>query len=209
MKKNVLSPALSLIALFLIHLPLAAQEGAAGPPPSTAEDQASTEAQVEADDTYDQETILQEAEKFFGSGAEGLGKVMEKAFKDHGRPNGYITGEEAGGAIAVGVRYGKGRLTLKSGASRQVYWQGPSIGFDLGANAAKVFVLVYNLPNPDALFQRYPGVDGSLYFVAGVGINYVQSGDTVLAPIRFGVGWRQGLNVGYMHLTREKSWIPF
>jgi hypothetical protein len=209
MNKNLLSPALGLIVLFLVTLSLAAQEGPAGPRPSAAEGQASTEAQAEADDTYDQETILQEAENFFGSGAEGLGKVVEKAFKDHGRPNGYIAGEEAGGAIAVGVRYGKGRLTLKSGAWRQVYWQGPSIGFDLGANAAKVFVLVYNLPNPDAVFQRYPGVDGSLYFVAGVGVNYVQSGDIVLAPIRFGVGWRQGLNVGYMHLTREKSWIPF
>lgn len=201
---------LGLMILMLQNVPLAsAQESSAAQGPSTAEQQAPTEAKAASDDTYDQETILQEAVNFFGTGAEGLGKVVEKAFKDHGRPNGYITGEEAGGAIAVGVRYGKGRLRLKNGASRRVYWQGPSIGFDLGANAAKVFVLVYNLHNPDAVFQRYPGVDGSLYFVAGVGINYVQSGDTVLAPIRFGVGWRQGVNLGYMHLTRDKSWIPF
>jgi hypothetical protein len=159
--------------------------------------------------TYDEATVLQEAQNFFGGGAEGLAKVVEKAFKDHGRPNGFIAGEEAAGAIGIGVRYGKGRLQLKNGGSRQVFWQGPSIGFDLGANAAKVFVLVYNLPNTDALFQRYPGVDGSLYFVAGVGVHYVQNDDIVLAPIRFGVGWRQGISVGYMHFTRKKSWNPF
>ena len=161
------------------------------------------------EDTYDEATVLQEAQNFFGGGAEGLAKVVEKAFKDHGRPNGFIAGEEAAGAIGIGVRYGKGRLQLKNGGARQVYWQGPSIGFDLGANAAKVFVLVYNLPSTEALFQRYPGVDGSLYFVAGVGVHYVQNDDIVLAPIRFGVGWRQGISVGYMHFTRKKSWIPF
>jgi hypothetical protein len=167
------------------------------------------DAQKQADDTFDKETILKEANSFFGGGAEGLAKVVEKAFAEKGRPNGYIAGEEAGGAIAVGVRYGKGQLRMKSGYTQEVFWQGPSLGFDFGANAAKVFVLVYNLRDISDLFQRYPGVDGSLYFVAGVGINYLQSGDTVLAPIRFGLGWRQGINVGYMHLTRKLSWNPF
>ncbi len=160
-------------------------------------------------ETYDQKTILEQAEDFFGEGAKGLAAVIEKAFKEKGKPNGYIKGEEAGGAIGVGIRYGKGTLALKSGATHKVYWQGPSVGLDLGANAAKTFVLVYNLRDVDSIFQRYPGVEGSLYFIAGVGLNYVQSGNIVLAPIRLGVGWRQGASVGYMHVTRKKSWIPF
>ncbi|MEJ2644792.1 MAG: DUF1134 domain-containing protein [Gammaproteobacteria bacterium] len=160
-------------------------------------------------DTYNQQEMLHEANQFFGQGAEGLAKVIEKAFKEKGRPNGYITGEEAGGAIGIGLRYGKGTLHLKDGAHRKIYWQGPSIGFDFGGNASKVFVLVYHLPDVRAIFQRFPGVEGSLYFIAGVGVNYVQSGDIVLAPIRLGVGWRQGASVGYMHVTRKKSWNPF
>lgn len=163
-----------------------------------------------ADDksTYEQSDILKEAKEFFGEGAEGLGKALEKAFKEHGRPNGYIKGEEVSAAITVGLSYGKGDLTLKSGEKAYVYWQGPSLGFDLGVNASKVFILVYNLPNKDAIYQRYPGVDGSLYYVAGVGMNYQQRGDTVLAPIRLGVGWRAGASVGYMHYTRDRRYFP-
>jgi hypothetical protein len=162
-----------------------------------------------AADTYSQKDILTEAKAFFGHGAEDLAKVIGKAFKDKGQPSGFIKGSEGGAAIGIGVRYGSGTLQLKSGQHRKVYWQGPSVGFDLGANTAKVFVLVYNLPGVEQIFQRFPGVDGSLYFVAGVGVNYVQSGNIVLAPIRMGVGWRQGASVGYMHLTREKSLNPF
>ena len=163
-----------------------------------------------ADDknTYDQDSILQEAKEFFGEATEGLGKAIEKAFKEHGRPNGYIKGDEVSAAITVGLSYGKGELTLKNGQSTKVYWQGPSLGFDLGVNASKVFTLVYNLPDKDAIFQRYPGVDGSLYYVAGVGMNYQQRGDTVLAPMRLGVGWRAGASVGYMHYTRDRRYFP-
>lgn len=164
---------------------------------------------VQAASTYSQNEVVREAERFFGNSAKGLAKVIERAFKEKGAPNGFIKGEEAGAAIGIGVRYGDGYLNLKSGGSRKVYWQGPSIGFDLGANASKVFVLVYNLPSVESIFQRYPGVEGSLYFVAGVGVNYVQSGNIILAPIRMGVGWRQGASVGYMHVTGSKSWNPF
>jgi hypothetical protein len=161
------------------------------------------------DETYDQETILAEAEAFFGGGAKGLAGAIEKAFRDQGRPNGYIKGQEAGGAIGVGVRYGDGTLTMKSGTRRKLHWKGPSLGFDFGGNAAKAFVLVYRLPAVESIYRRFVGVEGSLYFVAGVGLSYVRNGDVVLAPIRLGVGWRQGANVGYMHFTRKKSWIPF
>jgi hypothetical protein len=160
------------------------------------------------DATYDQASVLQEAKAFFGETTEGLAKVIEKAFKEQGRPVGYIKGEEVSAALTLGISYGKGDLQLKNGESARVFWQGPSIGFDLGFNASKVFVLVYKLPNKDALFQRYPGVDGSLYWVAGVGMNYQQRGDTVLAPIRLGVGWRSGASVGYMHYTRERTYNP-
>jgi len=164
----------------------------------------------QADDgTYDQDTVLKDAEAFFGKGAEGLGKVIEKAFKEQGRPNGYIKGEEAAGAITVGLRYGNGTLVMKTARSRPVWWTGPSIGFDLGANASKVFVLVYHLPKSGAIYQRFPAVDGSFYYVGGAGINYQQRGSIILAPIRLGVGLRAGASIGYVHYTPKKTYNPF
>jgi len=161
------------------------------------------------DDTYDQDSILKDATEFFGTTTEGLAKLVEKAFKEQGRPNGYIKGEEASGAIGVGLRYGDGELTLKMGGGKKVYWTGPSIGFDFGGNASKVFILVYHLPSTEKIFQRYPGVDGSLYYLGGAGINYQQRGAIVLAPIRLGVGFRAGASVGYMSYTPKKTWVPF
>lgn len=162
-----------------------------------------------ADDTYTMEEITAKAEGFFGDTTEGLAKAIEKVFNDHGQPNAFILGEEVSGAIGVGLRYGNGMLNRKTAGARKVYWQGPSIGWDLGGNASKVFTLVYNLKSDGALFQRYPGVEGSFYFVAGVGLNYQQSGDVILAPIRTGVGLRAGANIGYLHYNREHSWLPF
>lgn len=161
------------------------------------------------DEGYEKDTILKEARTFFGKGAKGLADVISKVFEDKGKPVGYIKGEEAGGAVVVGLRYGKGKLVLKNGATRKVYWQGPSLGIDVGGNVSKVFILVYNIHDPEEIFQRFPGVDGSLYYVAGVGVNYAAIDDKVLAPIRFGVGWRQGLNIGYIHVRRKQTWNPF
>lgn len=160
------------------------------------------------DDTYDQESTLKAATEFFGSATEGLARVIEKAFREQGRPNGYIRGEEVAGAITVGLRYGEGDLMLKSGATKKVYWAGPSIGFDLGVNASKVFVLVYKLPSVDAIFRRYPGVDGSVYYIGGAGINYQRLDGVTLAPIRLGVGLRTGASVGYVHYRPQKSLNP-
>lgn len=161
------------------------------------------------EDTYDQKSMLQEAGDFFGAGAEGLGDVMEKLFKEQGRPNAYIKGTEGSGALVVGARYGEGTLYRKGGGSVPVFWSGPSIGFDAGGNLSKVFVLVYHLPGTDAIFQRFPAIDGSFYYFGGVGANYHQSDNIILAPMRLGVGLRAGVNIGYMHYKREKSWNPF
>ncbi len=159
--------------------------------------------------TYTQKEILNKAEGFFGETSKGLAKALQKVFEDHGEPNAYITGEEAAGAIGIGLRYGKGYLNHADGTAKEVFWQGPSVGFDLGGNAAKVFTLVYNLRTADGIYQRFPGVEGTLYFIAGFGVNYMQSDGTIVAPIRTGVGWRQGANIGYLHYTRKSSWNPF
>ena len=173
------------------------------------EKQKPPEKQQSEHDTFDKDTVLHDAEEFFGKGAAGLGGVIEKAFKDHGRPNGYIKGQEAAAAIAVGLIYGDGTLVMKNSKGRQVYWSGPSIGFDLGANASKVFVLVYNMKQPGSIYQRFPAVDGSFYYVGGVGINYQRRGGITLAPIRLGVGLRAGASIGYMHYTAKKTYNPF
>ncbi len=157
---------------------------------------------------YDEDSIVKAATDFFGNTTEGLAKVIEKAFKENGRPNAYIKGDEAGAAFTVGLRYGDGQLTMKSGGSAKVYWAGPSIGLDAGANASKVFTLIYNLPNAAAIYRRFPGVDGSVYYIGGAGINYQRADGITLAPIRLGVGLRAGASVGYLHYRRTKSINP-
>ena len=163
-----------------------------------------------ADDaTFSENEILAKAEGFFGSTTKGLAEGIGKVFRDQGRPVGYIAGEEFGGAFVVGLRYGRGKLIRKVGNAQQVYWQGPSVGFDFGGNVSKVFTLVYSLDRPQDIFRRFPGIDGSLYVVAGVSLNYQQAGKTILAPIRTGAGLRAGVNVGYLHYNPEHSWLPF
>lgn len=165
-------------------------------------------ADVTDDGTYDEAGTLKAAADFFGQTTEGLAQVVAKAFREQGRPNAFIRGEEVSAAITAGVRYGEGELVMKSGDTKKVYWAGPSVGFDLGANASKVFVLVYKLPDVQAIFKRYPGVDGSLYYVGGVGLNYQRLDGVTLAPIRLGAGLRAGASVGYTHYRPEKSLNP-
>lgn len=164
---------------------------------------------ADASEEYTQEEIYSAATGFFATASKELAGVIEKAFKDHGRPNGYITGEEASGAIIVGLRYGNGTLHRKKFSPSKIYWQGPSVGFDLGGDASKVFILIYNMNSKEHLYQRVPGVDGSAYLIGGVGMTYLQSGNLVLAPIQTGVGLRLGVNVGYLHFGPEHSWNPF
>lgn len=160
-------------------------------------------------DEYSRDEITTAARKFFGESSEGLALTIERSFADYGRPTAYIMGDEGAGALIVGLRYGRGVLSYKGGGSMNVYWQGPSVGFDFGGNASKVFTLVYNLRNTYELFQRFPSVDGSLYVIAGAGLNYQRTGNIVLAPIRTGAGLRAGASIGYVHYTRTVSVIPF
>ena len=162
-----------------------------------------------ATEPYQRDTVLHEAEAFFGNGARGVAEVVNRVLDENGPPDAYIKGEEGGGAVGVGLRYGHGTLYYKDGTSTKVYWRGPSLGFDIGGSASKTFVLIYNLDDVGSVFQRFGGVEGSLYYVGGVGVTYNRTDDIVLAPVRFGVGWRQGVNVGYVHVSPERSWIPF
>jgi hypothetical protein len=181
--------------------------GITPPPPATAAERAAREASANA--TYQQDDVLSAAEGVFGKGAEGLAKLIEKIFKDQGRPNAYIAGREAGAAVVVGLRYGSGTMFHKVEGQRPVFWQGPSVGFDLGANGAKTFVLVYNLYDSQDLFRRYPAAEGNVYVVGGFTASYLRRGDTVIIPIRLGVGWRLGANIGYMRFREKSSWSPF
>ena len=161
-------------------------------------------------DTYSRDEIVEATADFFGVTAEAAASALERVFADLGRPVGYIAGEEISGAAGVGLRYGEGYLSLKGVEQQEkVYWQGPSIGFDAGGNASRVFTLVYDLNDIDRLYQRFPGVEGTAYFIAGLGVNYQRADGITLAPIRSGVGFRAGANVGYLAYSRQRNWLPF
>ncbi|WP_199553450.1 DUF1134 domain-containing protein [Sandaracinobacteroides hominis] len=158
---------------------------------------------------YEIGEITTAADGAFGEATEGIAMVIQKVFADLGKPNAYIVGREGGGALVVGLRYGKGKLFSKVEGERPVHWTGPSIGPDIGGDASRSFVLVYNLHDTEELYQRFPAVEGKAYLIGGVSANYHQRGHIILVPIRLGAGWRLGANVGYLKYTREGSVIPF
>jgi hypothetical protein len=160
-------------------------------------------------DTYREDDLIGAAEGVFGKGAQGLANIIKDILKKQGEPNAYIVGREAGGAFVLGARYGSGTLYHKVEGQKAVYWTGPSVGFDAGANAGSTFVLVYNLYNTDDLYKRFPAGEGQLYFVGGFNASYVRKGNIVLIPIRVGAGLRLGVNAGYMKFTRKQTWLPF
>ena len=159
--------------------------------------------------TYHEDDLIGAAEGVFGKGAKGLALMIQDILKKQGQPNAYITGREAGGAVVVGLRYGSGTLHHKVEGERVVYWTGPSVGFDLGANAANTFVLVYNLDDSQDLFRRYGAGEGQAYFVGGFNVSYLRRGNVVLIPVRLGAGLRLGLNAGYMKFSETQKWMPF
>ena len=183
------------------------------PPVQQAAPAGATSAEARASaavsDTVAKDNVLAAAEGVFGRGAEGLAGIIENILQKQGEPSAYITGSEAGGAVVVGLRYGKGTLHHKTFGDSKVYWTGPSLGFDFGGDANKVFVLVYNVNKADDLFTRFGAAEGNAYVVGGFKASYLRKGDMVLIPIRTGVGVRLGVNAGYMKFTPKGTWIPF
>jgi hypothetical protein len=159
--------------------------------------------------SYSAGELVNAGHTFFGTVSRGLAGVIEKATSQWGQPNGYILGQEGGGAFVAGLRYGEGVLYTKNAGDLRVYWQGPSLGFDVGGEGARTMMLVYSLPATDAIYQRFAGVDGSAYFVGGFGMTALTANNIVVVPIRSGVGFRLGAAVGYLKFTPSATWNPF
>ena len=190
--------------------PAADPAAAAADPAAAAKVASADPAQAASQDaTYKQDDLIGAAEGVFGKGAQGLAGVIEDLLKKQGEPNAYIVGREGGAALVVGLRYGSGTLFHKIEGQRPVYWTGPSIGFDAGANAGNTFVLVYNLYNTDDLYKRFPAGEGQAYLIGGFNASYMRRGDVVLIPIRVGAGLRLGVNAGYMKFSTKQKWLPF
>ena len=158
---------------------------------------------------YSSQDILDNGHRFFGSISRGLAEVVENATKRWGKPNGYVLGQEAGGAFIGGLRYGEGTMYTRNAGDLKVFWEGPSLGFDAGADGDRTMMLVYNLPAANAIFRRYGGVDGSAYLVGGFGMTALVNDNVFVVPIRSGVGARLGFNVSYLKFTESSTWNPF
>lgn len=188
--------------------PAPAAPAAPAPAPAPAEAPAVPATPAPAEATYKQQDVITAAERVFGRGAEGAAKLIERIFKEQGEPVGYIEGREVGGAFVVGLRYGSGTLHHKVEGDIPVYWTGPSLGVDFGGDGSKTFTLVYNLNDSAELFQRFPAVEGKVYAIGGFTANYLRRENVILVPIKLGVGWRFGANLGYLNFTRESRLNP-
>src|SRR5213080_1306347 len=210
------SVALALLLLGLASAPLLPQ---ANPPPPSAPPSAQPQpSQAQSPEYqgqqgqaphYSSNEIVDAGHRFFGTISRGLAQIVEKAGSQFGLPNGYVLGQEAVGAVVAGLRYGEGILYTKNAGDLRVFWQGPSVGFDFGGEGARTMMLVYNLPATDAIYQRFAGIDGSAYFVGGLGMTALTMNNIVVVPIRTGVGMRLGANVGYLKFTPTATWNPF
>ncbi len=158
---------------------------------------------------YSMQEIIDAGHGFFGNVSNGFGKVIESAFQKYGLPNGYILGQEGGGAFIAGVTYGEGELVTKNAGSYPLFWQGPSLGIDYGVNGDRVMMLIYNLPDVNSVYKRFVGVSGSAYVVAGVGMTVLRNKDVLIVPVHTGVGARLGVNIGYLKVTAQPTWNPF
>jgi len=183
------------VAALLIGLGAAtAQQQQAPPPP---------------DSRFAPGEIIDAGHHFFGGVSRELAQIVERAGRSWGLPNGYILGQEGGGAFVAGLRYGEGTLYTKNAGDLRVFWQGPTLGWDAGGEGARTMMLVYNLPATEAIYQRFGGVDGSAYLVGGLGMTVLTANNIVVVPIRSGVGLRLGANIGYLKFTPQATWNPF
>ncbi len=161
-------------------------------------------------DGYTIEEVQEATRGFFGTISTSLASVIEHAFKTTGRPTAYVLGTEGGGAFLAGLRFGEGKLYMRHNTDvTKVWWHGPSIGGDVGATGARTMFLIYRLSDRAALFRSFTGIDGSAFFVGGVGMTVLKGGDVIMAPIRTGLGFRVGANIGYVRFTPEPTWNPF
>ena len=196
----------------ILAVPANAQQGNPPPPPNyqqpppNYQQQPQSQPQVQQ---YSSNEIVDAGHRFFGTVSRGLAQIVEKAGSQWGLPNGYVLGQEAGGAVVAGLRYGEGTLYTKNAGDLRVYWQGPSVGFDFGGEGARTMMLIYSLPATEAIYQRFAGLDGSAYFVGGLGMTALTFNNIVMVPIRTGVGFRLGANVGYLKFTPNATWNPF
>ena len=198
MLKKLLAPLAFGLALSFVHPVIAQTTGSISKTTKTT-----------SADTYTSEEIFAAGHQFFGKTSRGLAQAVEYVFQNQGEPTAYIVGEEGSGAFVGGLRYGEGTIYYKDGTKQKIYWQGPSVGFDFGANGSRTLVLVYNSDNPHDLYTRFGGVEGSAYFIGGLGVNFQEHDNVILAPIRTGVGARLGANVGYLKYSGKPNWNPF
>jgi hypothetical protein len=160
-------------------------------------------------ESYSSGEIVENGHRFFGSISRGLAEGLEQANRKWGQPNAYILGQEAGGAFVGGLRYGEGSMYTRNAGQRRVFWQGPSIGLDAGADGDRTMMLVYNLPDVDSIYRRFAGVNGSAYLVGGLGFTALNNDEVVVMPVRAGLGARLGLALGYLKFTPDSTWNPF
>jgi hypothetical protein len=168
-----------------------------------------TPARADAPEQFAPEEIIDDGQRFFGTVSRGLAQVVQEAVRRWGLPNAYILGQEASGAFVAGLRYGEGKMYTRNAGNQRVYWQGPSVGFDAGGDGDRTMMLVYNLPDTRAIFDRFGGLDGSAYFVGGLGFTALDGKGVIVVPIRTGLGWRLGVNVNYLKFTQRATWNPF
>ena len=199
--------AIAVVIALIAAAPVAAQTMPPQPPPSATVPGSPPPARDSKHFSVDE--LIEAGHHFFGGVSRGLAMVMQKAFSQWGEPNGYILGEEGSGAFVGGLRYGDGTLYTKNAGDLRVFWEGPSIGFDAGADGARTMMLVYNLPATRAIFDRFGGINGSAYFIGGFGMTALTANNVVLVPIRSGVGLRLGANLGYLKFTDHPTWNPF
>ena len=221
MRAETRTVALTLVLLGLASTPLLAQ---ANPPPPSSPPGAQppgpqyqnpqppppqSQSPQAQGPQYSSNEIVDAGHRFFGTISRGLAQIVEKAGSQFGLPNGYVLGQEAGGAVVAGLRYGEGILYTKNAGDLRVFWQGPSLGWDFGGEGARTMMLIYSLPATGAIYQRFAGIDGSAYFVGGLGMTALTSDGIVVVPIRTGLGLRLGANVGYVKFTPTATWNPF
>ncbi|MBZ0215046.1 MAG: DUF1134 domain-containing protein [Fimbriimonadaceae bacterium] len=197
-----------LFAAFILTLSLNFA-GSLAPAFAAEDNQSDNLVDTDANNNFSPSEILDAGHNFFGAVSTDLAKAIEHMFSKYGRPNGYILGEEGGGAIIAGARYGEGTLYTRNRGSQKVYWQGPSLGWDFGGDGGRTMILVYNLNSIDDMYRTYVGVNGSAYLVGGVGLTVLSNHNVLAAPIRSGVGLRLGVNIGYLKFTRTPTWNPF